>query len=83
MNIQATGSVGLWLLEHGGLQAVTDMRTLFNVYQGLNAKPPTMTFAAATTSATLDAVERTLKLLCTAVQDPTERANLQAVVASL
>ena len=81
MNIPATGAVGRWRLEHGGVQAVTDMRTLFGGYQGLTGK--TMTFAAATSPATLDAVERTLKLLCGAVQDPAERANLQAVVASL
>lgn len=81
MNIQATGSLGLWLLEHGGVQAVTDMRTMFDVYRGITAK--TTTVQAALTPATLDAVERTLKLLATAVQDAGERANMVAVIASV
>ena len=84
MNFAAAGSTGLWLLEHGGLQAVTDLRTLAGAYHLLASQPMTSTAVlAAMTPANLDAATRTLNLLVTAVKDPSEKANLTALVQSL
>jgi hypothetical protein len=81
MNIKAAGMIGIYLLRTGGVQAVSDTRTLVNAYLGLSSGKAS--FSASLTTPLLDAVERTLKLLVGAVGDDGQRANLVALVDSL
>lgn len=81
MNVAAAGMVGIYLLEKGGLQAVTDTRTLLGVFRGIQGGH--LKAMDAMSDANLDAAARVLKLLVAAVQDPNEKSEIVTLVKSL
>lgn len=81
MNAGAAFTVGIYLLEHGGLQAVGDARTLGGVYKGYLAG--TLKAKDIVTDANLDAAKRLLSVLVAVVADPSQKAELVALAKSL
>lgn len=80
MNVGASLSVGIYLLEHGGPAVVADAITLTKVFRDIQGGKTTA--MAALTDANIDAAGRVLTVLATAAKDPSEKAQLMALAQS-
>ena len=81
MNIAAAGSIAIFLLEKGGLQSITDLRTIINMYNSVHTQKTT--FADTLTTQNLDAIQRVMVVLTSCVQDANGKAQLVKLINSL
>ena len=81
MNAGAAAQVGVYLLFKGGPGVVEDAITLVRAYRDFSANKTTL--PSLLTEANLAAFDRVGKVLVQAAQDPSERAKLDILAASL
>ena len=81
MNITAAGSVAILLLEKGGIQSITDLRTLVDVYSEVHSGKTQ--FADILTKENLDAAQRVMDVLAMCIQDDHNKILLQTFISSI